>query len=86
MTSEGDEAQESRRSGDGSNPSCALEDPEARAGRNVKPPEGERGGAANKAGAKAHGCMLWRDETQEGNSGRDPRVPVQQGLVAGTRP
>jgi hypothetical protein len=37
----------------------------------VKPPEGERGGAATKASARSDGSRLWRVEPQEGIDGRD---------------
>ena len=70
--SEGREPQESWLSGDGRTDSSAPQYPEARAGLNVKPPEGVRGGATTKVSARSDVRMLWRDEAQEGIDGRDP--------------
>jgi len=64
-SSEGRKAQESWRSGDGSTHLCAPQYPEARAGLNVKPPEGERGGAANQSARQ-----VVQEKTLEG---RNPR-------------
>jgi len=71
--SEGRETQESWWSGDGSLDSFAPRDPEAQAGLDVKPPEGERGGAATKASTRSNGSRLWRVKPQEGIDGRNPR-------------
>ena len=88
--SEGRETQESWWSGDGPTHPCVPQYPEAQASLDVKPPEGERGGAAMKASARSDGSKLWRVETQEGIDGWDPRDPgdrtdssQEQGPVAG---
>jgi hypothetical protein len=70
--SEGREAQESWGSGDGSPDSFAPRDPEVQADLDVKPPKGERGGAATKASTRSNGSTLWRVEPQEGIDGRNP--------------
>ena len=67
--SEGKEAHGSWRSGDGSPDSFVLQHPVAQAGLDVKPPEGERGGAAIKACARSNESRLRRVETQEGIGG-----------------
>jgi hypothetical protein len=74
--SEGMKPQESWWSGDGPSHLFAPQYPEAQAGLDVKPQKGERGGAAIKVSARTNGRMLWRDQTQEGIDGRNPRVPV----------
>lgn len=85
--SEGRESYESRRSGDGPFHSFTPQYPEAQAGLNVKPSEGERGGAAMKASARLDGSTLWKDEPQEGIDGRSHLwFRRQHELVAGARP
>jgi hypothetical protein len=83
--SEGREAQESWWSGDGSPDSFAPRDPEAQAGLDVKPPKGERGGAATKASTRSNGSKLWRVEPQEGIDGRNLRVPVSERTRRGNK-
>jgi hypothetical protein len=63
--SEGRKPQESWRSGDGSTHLNAPQYPEARAGLDVKPPEGERGGTATQSE-----CQVIQEHTLEG---RNPR-------------
>ena len=83
-SSKGKEPHESWRPGDGLSDSFELRYPEARAGLNVKPPEGEGGGVAIKANARSNGSTLWRAKPQEGIDGRDHLwFRRQHGLVTG---
>jgi hypothetical protein len=69
---EGTESYERRRSGDGSFHLSTPRYPVTRAGLNVKPSKGERGGAATKASARLGRSRLWKEEPQEGIDGRNP--------------
>ena len=51
----------------------------------MKPPKGERGGAAMKASARLDRSMLWKDEPQEGIDGRNLRVPVSARTRRGSK-
>lgn len=83
----GKKPQESWRSGDGSSHSFVLQNPEVLAGLDVKPPEGEGGGAAIKAGARSNESKLWRGKPHEGIDGRNHLwFWRQHGLVTGRRP
>lgn len=70
----GQEPHESWRSGNGSSDLTVPRDPEAQAGRNVDPLEGERGGTRNESR-----CRGGEEQALEGRNPRRPRRPGSQG-------